>query len=305
MSGIPRDLAAPELWQASMQRSLARREGRCIPASDDRGDPLGDQTTSAPRNRLMPRERPATVRDLADGETWDLSLGRSRARRRAAKLRFMPARTRAKRISLGSIAPPAAAPAASLGDTNGVSSASAETGTPTPTTTKHEILLSRGSEGRQVKLLQKALHVKVDGIFGPETEGAVVMFQKRQGLEADGIVGPRTKAALSRVTAKSGFATTAFAVEATDAVVSSKTKPASDADTVDATISSATTSVASKENPVKVLQETLHVGVGGIFGPETLAAVKRFQAKHHLAVDGIVGPKMWEALGYRGMKEVS
>lgn len=35
----------------------------------------------------------------------------------------------------------------------------------------------------------------------------------------------------------------------------------------------------------------------GIFGPQTLYAVKDFQVTRNLVVDGIVGPKTWQALG--------
>lgn len=34
----------------------------------------------------------------------------------------------------------------------------------------------------------------------------------------------------------------------------------------------------------------------GIFGQQTLGAVRNFQAQHHLGVDGIVGPRTWAAL---------
>ena len=36
----------------------------------------------------------------------------------------------------------------------------------------------------------------VDGIYGPKTKAAVVLFQKKNGLSADGIVGVKTAAAL-------------------------------------------------------------------------------------------------------------
>lgn len=56
--------------------------------------------------------------------------------------------------------------------------------------------LKVGSKGAQVKYLQKALHLTVDGIFGNGTKAAVIVFQIKHGLTADGLVGANTWAKL-------------------------------------------------------------------------------------------------------------
>lgn len=53
-------------------------------------------------------------------------------------------------------------------------------------------ILKKGSKGENVKFLQKALGVTIDGDFGPGTEMAVKEFQKNHGLVADGVVGNKT-----------------------------------------------------------------------------------------------------------------
>lgn len=58
-----------------------------------------------------------------------------------------------------------------------------------------------GSRGAEVKYLQKLLTnagyaVKTDGVFGANTEAAVIAFQAANGLAADGIVGAQTWEAL-------------------------------------------------------------------------------------------------------------
>ena len=64
-------------------------------------------------------------------------------------------------------------------------------------TPSRAVVLSAGSEGRQVELLQRALGaIKADGVFGPETEAAVRSFQAKAGLTVDGVVGSLTGATL-------------------------------------------------------------------------------------------------------------
>ena len=58
------------------------------------------------------------------------------------------------------------------------------------------MILKLGSSGHYVELLQKALGITVDGVFGPLTQTAVKSFQASHGLTVDGIVGPVTESAL-------------------------------------------------------------------------------------------------------------
>ena len=190
MSGSTRDLAVVDHWNDSLERSLERR------ARSSRG--FARRNRSAGRTIALTADTALlkTPRDLSEEEPWELSLGRSRARRRAAELRFVPASSRAKRLSLGALAAFTVAPAAGIA--SGQAPLAGTGANPEPaTTTEHTIVLTSGSEGRQVRLLQQALGgIKVDGIFGPETEAAVRAFQARSGLQVDGVVGPMTASAL-------------------------------------------------------------------------------------------------------------
>ncbi len=224
------------------------------------------------------------IRDLAEEQPWEVSLGRSRARRRAAELRFVPASSRAKRISLGALVALTAGPTASLAD----GSAAASPGVPNPepaTTTEHSISLSSESTGRQVELLQQALGISVDGIYGPETEEAVRSFQASRGLTVDGIAGPETSAALR---SHAGAKASAAGVRR---------------DAVNFTPSEAV--LPGSANAVARLQHALHMQADGSFGPETEAAIRRLQARHGLTVDGVVGPATWSVLGVHGEETLS
>lgn len=57
-------------------------------------------------------------------------------------------------------------------------------------------LYKKGSRGEAVIVIQQALHLYPDGIFGRLTEEAVKAFQTEKGLKPDGIVGPATMSKL-------------------------------------------------------------------------------------------------------------
>lgn len=65
-------------------------------------------------------------------------------------------------------------------------------------------ILKEGSRGGYVKSLQILLnayygcHLATDGIFGPATKKAVMVFQGKEGLVKDGVVGARSWPALLR-----------------------------------------------------------------------------------------------------------
>jgi peptidoglycan hydrolase-like protein with peptidoglycan-binding domain len=274
MSGCPRDLAVLEHWNASLQRSRARRsrEGRgrrSVSVFDARANAGG----------VLTRER-VTLRDLADDEAWQLSLGRSRARRRAAELQFVPTGSRAKRVSLGALAALTVGPTASIASGAGASEVSP---TEPATTTEHVIVVTEGAEGRQVQLLQRALGISVDGMFGPETKEAVEHFQSSHGLAVDGIVGSQTSAALGGGSANASAASVSTGEEGT-------------------THNAVNTESSEAGGAVQRLQSALQLSADGNFGPETEAAVRRLQARHGLTVDGVVGPETWALLGIHGQE---
>jgi hypothetical protein len=127
--------------------------------------------------------------------------------------------------------------------------------------------LERGDRGHSVKRLQRALHLRADGVFGRGTARAVRRFQRRHHLHADGVVGASTWRALRRGTARGGAR-------------------------------------GGRARSVRLLQRRLGIASDGVFGPGTARAVRRFQRGRGLTADGIVGPGTWAALGIRGGRPV-
>lgn len=66
------------------------------------------------------------------------------------------------------------------------------------------VVLRLGSEGASVRALQKALGIKVDGVFGQETRRTVINFQTKNKLTADGVVGDKTWTAMQSMGLLSG-----------------------------------------------------------------------------------------------------
>jgi hypothetical protein len=44
----------------------------------------------------------------------------------------------------------------------------------------------------QARMKERGWRIKVDGVFGPESEGVLIKFQKEKKLKADGILGPKS-----------------------------------------------------------------------------------------------------------------
>jgi cell wall-associated NlpC family hydrolase/peptidoglycan hydrolase-like protein with peptidoglycan-binding domain len=61
------------------------------------------------------------------------------------------------------------------------------------------LILTEGSTGKAVAVVQRLVHITADGDFGPHTEVAVRAFQKAHGIRSTGNVGPLTWAALARL----------------------------------------------------------------------------------------------------------
>jgi peptidoglycan hydrolase-like protein with peptidoglycan-binding domain len=118
--------------------------------------------------------------DRAVGEDCDRSLERSRARRVAA-WRRRRRRFRARSLAIAGAVVMTTASGVALASTGG-------------TTVGHSAQAS--VSGVSVSAIQRALGIRVTGVYDARTKRAVRAFQRRHGLTADGIVGPKTLAAL-------------------------------------------------------------------------------------------------------------
>ena len=158
-------------------------------------------------------------------------------------------------------------------------------------------LTSPYMRGDDILQVQQALQIygispgTIDGIYGPQTQKAVMQFQATRGLTADGVVGPDTTRAL-------------WGVWITDCD-GKPCCPGKDPQTDSFELSRLLRieSPFMQGDDVRDVQDALQLhglspgSADGVYGPRTHGAVIAFQQTKGLTVDGIVGPKTVNALG--------
>lgn len=113
-----------------------------------------------------------------------------------------------------------------------------------------------------IKLVQKKLGIKQDGLFGSVTKQALIkLVQKEVGSQIDGFWGPKT-ASKMRILKSGSTGWDVYAVQVF---------------------------LLSKKNYLMGTPDNF-------FGPKTVQAVKKFQTTYDLLSDGIVGPKTYQKL---------
>jgi len=130
-------------------------------------------------------------------------------------------------------------------------------------------VLRVGSRGPAVAAVQKVVHAKADGDFGPATGAALVAWKKAHHLPATAVVDATTWSALVKATTPSPLHPYIGTV----------------------------LRVGSRGPAVAALQKALRLNADGAFGPLTRAAVIAAQRAHHLPATGVVDTRTWLALG--------
>lgn len=167
--------------------------------------------------------------------------------------------------------------------------------------------LRSGDAGDDVAQLQEALASlgyftgKVDGTFGTDTTAAVKAFQKANGLTQDGAAGENTQKLLYGGKAKAATATAK--PTATPKAKATATPAPTQAVTV--------LKKGSTGSDVKALQKKL-IELGylsgkadGVYGADTMAAVKAYQKANKLKADGVAGANTLNSLNGSGSQSAS
>lgn len=179
----------------------------------------------------------------------------------------------------------------------------------TSTTTEKSNLQKRAEYvGSRCKELQEKLNTlgyscgAADGIFGKNTEAALLKFQKENGLSVDGYAGPATFAKLDQlIAAKNTVNSNNWVLRLQKELNAQKFKDKNGKTLVeDGIAGSATLSACptvrqkAKGNLTKLIQEKVGVNADGDFGSATHKAVVAYQKAKGLDQDGIVGSNTWK-----------
>jgi len=291
-----RDLSCPDVWAESLERSLARRRR--------------PRRTSLELSNLLP------PRDLTEEREFSESLRFAHAKRRQADQLITIPDPAARKLSIAGMIATVAGPGAlalatwhEVASGHGTEPAAAATaskkqpskaGAAQAPAKPHADMLA-GFERQirdnstiqpaapkpqvidgNVRDVQRALGVQVDGVLGAQTVVALKQFQASHGLKVDAVVGQATWDALSAKLPKTHEA------------------PSSTGHGVKAMAASSASTASHRtvrHGGVKSLQGALGLSADGVFGPRTARAVKRYQKAHGLKADGVVGPATREKLG--------
>lgn len=132
-----------------------------------------------------------------------------------------------------------------------------------PTVKENNLYLTRTHMIQYLLRSRGYIHLVADGKFGPNTTRTVQAFQRRVGLKDDGVVGKNTWLKLIK-----------------------------------------TVRLGERGDDTRAVQLPLKVTPrDGVFGSQTLAAVKAYQQRKGLTADGVVGANTWaEMVGGNGCR---
>ncbi|MBW4648518.1 MAG: peptidoglycan-binding protein [Kastovskya adunca ATA6-11-RM4] len=169
-----------------------------------------------------------------------------------------------------------------------------------------------GERGFNVTVVQERLRElgyffgTIDGVYGPQTQAAVTSFQRAQGLYPDGFVQGATETALFRQSGVPSYNSNAYFPPARPGEPSFAAAAPLPSPTP---IRPTTLQPGNRGIEVRRLQERLRERgydpgtIDGVYGPQTTAAVRRFQSANELRPDGIADSQTLVALGLAGVAQ--